>query len=185
MNEYDNMREDHKPKTIDILFLAESPPPPWDGHRPFFYNDRDGMVPRDIFQSMMKALYPTEWRQVKEDFLTTFKTKSKFYLIDASKSPIEGSKSKRLSEIKKSGELIHAIRHLAGDGRFKGKQIRLIIIGARVHRKFYKYLLKNSPVDTPRGQYSIRILNESPLNFPRGNRATEEFIQKLRLLVVR
>jgi len=185
MNKYDRMREDYKPMTIDLLFLAESPPVPWNGHAPFFYNESEGMSPRDLFQFMMKALYPTQWRKVKKDFLTAFKKKSNYYLIDASRSPINGNKKKRLSEIIEDDEVIRTIKHLAEEGKFKRDQIRLIIIGKGVHDQFYQYLIDNSHIDTSRGQYSMCILNKKPLNFPRGNRATEDFIRKLQTLVTR
>jgi len=184
MADYEMLRRAHKPSTIDLLFLAESPPVPWNGHTPFFYDESEDMPSIGLFQTMMKALYPQEWRKVKKDFLTIFKTRSNYYLIDASSVPLEKKeKDRRLTEIKESGAVFDNIKRLAEEGSFEAGRISLIIIGSKVHEVFYGYLVGAPPIETSRGRYTIAVLNKEPLNFPRDRKSTDNFIRELRKLM--
>ncbi len=183
MADYERLRREHKPDRIDLLFLAESPPIPRNGHTPFFYNEREDMPSIGLFQTMMKALYPEKWRQIKRDFLGNFKDMSRYYLIDASASPLEESKGMKLREIRRTGGVIDDIRSLAEEGSFEGSQIRLIIIGSKVHKIFYDYLVGNPPIETSRGRFTIAVLNKEPLKFPRDRISTDNFIRELRILL--
>lgn len=184
MAHYESLRRAHKPSTIDVLLLAESPPVPRNGHTPFFYDEGEDMPSIGLFQTIMKALYPQEWRKVKKDFLTIFKEKSRYYLIDVSSIPLEESKGRKMREIRRTGEVVNNIKALAEDGSFESDQIKLIIIGSKVHRIFYDCLTDSSPVETSKGRYTIAILNKEPLNFPRDRESTDNFIRELRRLLL-
>jgi len=186
MADYELLRREHKPDKIDLLFLAESPPVPWNGHTPFFYDENEDMPSMGLFQTMMKALYPKDWRQVKKDFLTTFQIRSKYYLIDASSVPLEGKgRRKKFREIRAAGTVINTIKNLADEGSFEDGQIKLIIVGKTMHKIFYDYLIENSQIDTSIGRFVIVVLNKNPLPFPHTRESNEEFISELRRIAGR
>jgi len=186
MANYERMRRDHKPKKIDLLLLAESPPMPRNGHAPFFYDDSEGMVPYGLFQATMKALYPLQWLKVKTDFLTAFKDESRYYLIDASSVPLESKgRKKKFREIRAAGTVIDTIKNLADEGSFEGGQVKLIIVGKTMHKIFYDYLIENSQIETSKGRFVIVVLNKNPFAFPHTRESTEEFISELGRIVGR
>lgn len=84
---YDAMAEEFKPSTVDVLFVAESPPAPKKVGRetvlPYFYNPKPGGG-RSLTAQMQAA--PEEQEIVKEvadkeEFLSAFQ-ENRFFLID-------------------------------------------------------------------------------------------------------
>lgn len=178
MIDYKKLRCSHKPGAIKLLILAISPPEPWDGHEPFFYNEAD-MPAYGLFQATMKALYPDRWLGTKKELLDRFQNGSRFYLIDASDAPLKKRRKTELEEIAETGAVIDTIRSLAEEGSFADSKIRLAIVGTTMFRVFHDYLLRHSPVQTSKGQFDIVIVHDKPLPFPHTKRSTEEFVQKL------
>ena len=183
MIDYKKMREDHRPRNIKLLFLAESPPVPRDGHEPFFYNEAD-MPSYGLFQAMMKACLPDQWLAVKEDLLDLFENDKGFYLIDASDMPLQKSvKYRELKAIGKAGTVVNTIKNLAEEGSFANNKIKLVIIGVKMHGIFYDYLLRERSIPTSRGPFDRVILNKNPLPFPNNSAASDEFVRELNKIV--
>ncbi|HSX30039.1 MAG TPA: hypothetical protein VLE73_05775 [Candidatus Saccharimonadales bacterium] len=110
MQAYDAVRQHYKPKTIKVLFIAESPPPAPDvqSSRQFYYTDR---VRRDdrLFANTIRALYPEaektpehELEARKEHWLRRFQTDG-YYMIEA----LEGSQEHEVTKQERQ-QRIHA-----------------------------------------------------------------------------
>ncbi len=101
-NKFESARKKFLRKPIDILFVAEAPPP-LDSCRFFYFVE----VTRgdSLFLEMMKVLYPDrfisapELRARKKEFLDHFKEDG-FYLIDACEAPLPRRAKKSLKKIK-------------------------------------------------------------------------------------
>ncbi len=177
MADYESMRREHKPKTIRLLLLAISPPMPWDGHNPFFYNEAD-MPAYGLFQATMNALYPDRWTRIKKELLDQFQNVSGFYLIDASSVPLKGDVNDELEKIREYGSVLDSIKRLAEDGSFADRQIRLVIIGKKMHEIFHNYL-NGARLDTSKGQFVVIVVNDVPIRFPKDKRLTDQFVRDL------
>jgi len=177
MIDYERLRRNRKPKTIKLLLLAISPPVPWDGHEPFFYNEAD-MPAFGLFQATMRALYPDRWLSIKKELLDQLQNDSGFYLIDASSIPLKGDVKDELEKIRQDGSVLDSIRQLAEDGSFADFQIRLVIIGKKMHRIFYRYL-DGAKLDTSKGHFVVSVVNDKPIPFPKTKRLTDQFVRDL------
>ena len=103
------LRQRYKPKTIKVLFVAESPPaesPPksLDEEVRFFYNPRQERWDH-MYRSVMKAVFPDfEYRFGEKDKWLRRFSDDGYYMIDATDSPVN-----RLSSSKRRFELNAAV----------------------------------------------------------------------------
>lgn len=82
------LREHYKPKTVKILFVAESPPESVDEEVRFFYNPRQERLDH-MYRSVMKAVFPDfeYYHGEKDQWLHKFKNHG-CYLVDATDRPV-------------------------------------------------------------------------------------------------
>jgi hypothetical protein len=157
---YENLRAEHKPDSVRVLLLAESPPDPGSSDRRFFYNSR--LTAHDnLFRSVALAAYGLDkkalQRTPKVETLHRLQADG-FFLIDAVGYPINhmepGARQHAIQEA--VPDLIERCRQLApADGVF---------ICAKPVHKAVTHLLR---------QANITILNKSPAPFPLGNTRAE------------
>lgn len=83
-----SLREEYKPETVKVLFVAESPPESVDEDVRFFYNPSQERWDH-MYRSVMKAVFPDfEYRpHEKGIWLSKFKEHG-YYMIDATDSPV-------------------------------------------------------------------------------------------------
>jgi hypothetical protein len=126
--------EKYNPGGAHVLFVAEAPP---EDIARYFYFER---VERDdwLWIALMKALYPSEWREAKierqrkKEWLLKFK-ESQFRLIDAVKTPIRGNSPERVRLIRSAAhELIEEIKEIAPR--------QIVLIKATVHEALFQKL---------------------------------------------
>jgi hypothetical protein len=149
---YEASAKKYTPERTWVLFVAEAPP---ENLNRYFYFEN---VTRDdwLWIALMKALYPSEWdwghtkaeRQRKDAWLLKFQ-KSRFRVIDAVKTPICGSDSKRVGLIQSAAqELIDEIKEI------DPKQI--VLIKATVHEALFQRLR----------DAHLPVVNRNALPFP-------------------
>lgn len=150
VDRYTKQARKYKPDKTPILFIAEAPPNSID--RYFYFED---VRTRDwLWIALMRALFPFEWTQPKEQrgrkrsWLEKFRD-SGFYLIDAVKSPITGTRRQRVTKIRENADtLIAEIRTIDPEC--------IILIKATVHEAICeKFKVAGLP-----------IANKAPLPFP-------------------
>ncbi|MGA7951384.1 MAG: hypothetical protein WCA45_14665 [Thiobacillaceae bacterium] len=96
------LRQRYKPKTIKVLFVAESPPaesPPksLDEEVRFFYNPRQERWDH-MYRSVMKAVFPDfEYRFGEKDKWLRRFSDDGYYMIDATDSPVNRLSSSKTS----------------------------------------------------------------------------------------
>ncbi len=154
------------PERTCVLFVAEAPPDSLD--RYFYFED----VKRDdwLWIALMKALFPSEWgstteeRQRKRYWLQKFQ-KSNCRLIDAVKTPVDGTDRQKVAFIKAAAsDLITEIQAIDPN--------QIVLIKATVHRALFRMLRKAA----------LPVVNEEPLPFPSFHWQTE-FHDKFRRLI--
>jgi hypothetical protein len=123
MESYNNLREKYRPRTVKVLFIAESPPPAaeTDSSRHFYRADKIRKDDR-LFVNTIKALYPeaahkteAEIESDKEQWLRRFQDDG-FYMIEAlEESQVhEVTKDQRQERIKAAlPRLIKRVHELA------------------------------------------------------------------------
>jgi hypothetical protein len=144
----------YKPDRTRVLYVAESPPQTAD--RYFYFEN----VKRDdwLWIALMKALCPSEWgctkqeRPRKAQWLSKFQDDG-FWLIDAVKEPVRGSRRQRVALIESAAPaLIEEIRGIDPE--------QVILIKATVHQALYRALTNAG----------LLVANETPVPFPAAGR---------------
>lgn len=97
MSSYDSLRQTYRPSSIEVLFIAESPPPAANvqSSRQFYMTDRIRKDDR-LFVNTMRALYPAETvdssekmlEETKETWLRRFQHDG-YYMIEALEVSLE------------------------------------------------------------------------------------------------
>lgn len=109
MTTYETIRQSYKPQRVEVLLIAESPPPPADvqSSRQFYYTDRIRKADR-LFVNTIKALYAdaaelteAQLEADKETWLRRFQADG-YYMIEAldESQPHEATKQERQEKIR-------------------------------------------------------------------------------------
>jgi hypothetical protein len=136
MMSYNEIRQQYKPESVQVLLIAESPPssPASGGSRHFYRTDMKRPEDR-LFINTVRALYPEtvgipqqELERQKEQWLRRFQADG-WYMIEALETSLkhEVTKKERQSLIRQHlPELIERVRKLAND------KTRIILIKSNV-----------------------------------------------------
>ncbi|MBH50326.1 MAG: hypothetical protein CMG69_06230 [Candidatus Marinimicrobia bacterium] len=173
MNKFDLARLKYKPKIIEYLLVAETPPK-LNSNRYFYF---ENVYKQDsLFLETMKFLYPNDTqnfntkiiRSMKNTFLGKFKQDG-FYLIDSLEKPFE----RKYSTTQKVRLLINGQNQLLS--RIKellSKNTKVILIAAPVYKANYKFLTENG----------IPVINKELINFP-GSGGQKKYRQKMKSII--
>jgi hypothetical protein len=157
MTSYDLARFKYKPRSINFLLVAETPPKTNSSR--FFYFE-NVMEQDSLFIETMKVLYPSiitnmeikELRKKKKKFLEKFQNDG-FYLIDSLEIPFEikYSSSQKVKLIR-AGQtsLLNRIKDLIT------LETKVILLSSTVYKANFKYLTQNG----------INVINEELIDFP-------------------
>lgn len=173
MNRFEKAREKYRPKEIDYLLVAETPPKS-DSNRFFYFEKVDKQD--SFFLETMKFLYPEETklmgtktiRSRKKEFLDRFKQDG-FYLIDSLDQPFEKkySSSQKIKLIEKGqNKLLTKIQKLISEGT------KVILIAAPVYKANFRFLKNNS----------IPVINEELIDFP-GSGGQKKYKEKMKQII--
>ena len=123
MNSYEKLRQQYRPDNIDVLLIAESPPPSAEaqGSRHFYRSQTPRRDDR-LFLNTIKAVFSetegiadTELEETKEHWLQRFKDEG-FYMIEALETSLQHkvTKPQRQEKIKQAlPRLIERVGELA------------------------------------------------------------------------
>lgn len=165
MEWYEQLRAQYRPRPVEILLIAESPPDPAGGERRFFYLPKLSRHD-NLYRGVAEAVYgldPNVRLRDKASVLDRLRDDG-YWLIDAVRQPINraGASAKRRAV---KGELPDLLaRACAADPQ------RGVIV---CHGEVYKVVapeLKSS---------GIPVLHDKPLPFPLGN-WRERFVKDFR-----
>lgn len=175
--DYEQLRQSYLPQTINVLFIAESPPPESSAKpttRAFYSLASAGEGDR-LFNNTMRALYPEDAEgnlenlaKNKEEFLRRFQADG-FYMIEAlTQSLIPGTKtSERIRHLKDSlPELLKRVEGLATP------ETKIVLI-------------KSNPFKVcaePLRAAGYNVLNQETLNYP-GYWQEKHYRDKLKILL--
>ena len=152
--DFEAARQKYRPKRIEYLLIAESPPRTGSGR--FFYFEQ---VPTgdSLFLETMKLLYPEDYwhtklvRSQKRRFLQRFKEDG-FYLIDSTDTPMEGSRpAKKREQIAKALPSLREKLQQVGDA-----STRIILISSTVYEVCGR----------PLKDEGFNIVNDEMIDFP-------------------
>ncbi len=155
VEQYKDAAEKYTPDKIKVLFVAESPPCPEKNEKPAYFYFEDGEL-GDLFQSIMKVLFPEDFIMFKKKLLELFKEKGCF-LIDAVEYPInqlgrDKERNPRIKEeclnLKWSDKLRNTVK--------VNKETKIILIKKNIHQ-LLAGKLKNE---------GFNVLNTKHLSFP-------------------
>lgn len=175
MNSYNKVRENYRPKRINYLIIAESPPPEANvqSSRHFYRSEKIRKDDR-LFVNTIKALYPeattkteTELEPHKEEWLRQFQADG-WYMIEALETSMEHKVTKQGRQAFIKQHLPHLITRVK---RLAGSQTKLILIKSNVFEVAAE----------PLRQAGFRVLNEELLDYPGrfNQRAYREKLAKL------
>lgn len=176
MNAYETARQTYRPKHINYLLIAESPPPEASvqSSRQFYYTDRIRKDDR-LFTNTIRALYPETiempeqtLQEQKEAWLRRF-AEDGFYMIEAleESQAHEVAKKQRQEKIAESvPRLVERVKELAA------KDTKLILIKSNVFEAAARPL-KNA---------GFTVLNTSLLDYP-GRFNQRAYREKLAALI--
>lgn len=175
MPTYDEIRRQYRPKHINVLLIAESPPPPAEvqSSRQFYMTDRIRTDDR-LFTNTIRALYPEtaetpepELQADKESWLRRFQ-KDGWYMIEALEDSQEHevTKKQRQEKILQSvPRLLERVKELAEPGT------KIILIKSNVFEVAAE----------PLRQAGFNVLNTELVDYPGrfNQRAYREKIARL------
>lgn len=175
MNEYDTLRQSYLPNKVEVLFIAESPPPAANvqSSRQFYRSEKQRKDDR-LFTNTIKALYPeaaslteNQIQPNKEQWLRRFQADG-YYMIEALEDSQEHevTKEERQERIKKAlPRLIERVKELAHENT------KIILIKSNVFDVATK----------PLRDAGFIVLNTELVDYPGrfNQRAYREKIQKL------
>ncbi len=176
METYEQTKQKYRPKTIEILFIAESPPPSAtiQSSRHFYRSDRMRIDDR-LFVNTIKALYPetselkeSELENQKAQWLRKFQADG-YYMIEAlEESQVhEVTKKQRQAKIKDAlPRLLERVHKLANPST------KIILIKSNVF----------DVVAEPLRQAGFTVLNKTLLDYP-GRYNQTAYRQKLSALI--
>jgi len=168
--DFESVRQKYKPEVIKFLLIAEAPPKV-ESKRFFYFEDvQNG---DSLFLETMKVLYPDDCsvtknvRRQKRKFLERFKN-DRFYLIDATDTPMEDSRpAEKREQIKKSlPSLIKKIRSVASE------DTKIILISSTVYNVAVHVLKLEG----------FNVINECMIDFP-GSGGQAKFRNKISALL--
>jgi len=173
MNQFEEARQKFKPKEIEYLLIAETPPKS-NSDRFFYFENVEKHD--SLFLETMKLLYPKETelfetkeiRKRKKKFLEKFKDDG-FYLIDSLDQPFEKtySTSQKVKLIKNGQkELVRKIQKLLSE---KTKVILIAVPVFKANFQFFKH-------------QNIPVINEEAVDFP-GSGGQKKFKEKMRRIL--
>ena len=178
MSSYDDLRQAYRPKKVEVLLIAESPPPPADfpGSRHFYRTE----TPREgdrLFSNTIRALYAeasdaaeSDLQRDKEQWLRRFQDDG-FYMIEAVEVSIQKKidKKERQERIRKAlPRLIERVQELAEP------DTKLILIKSNVY----------DVACEPLREAGFTVLNEGLVDYP-GHFNQRAYREKLAKLVGR
>lgn len=163
---YDDFREAYRPERLRLLLVGESPPDPRSGKQRFFYSP-DLASADNLYRGVAMALYGHEANfdlRQKPAVLERLRGDG-VWLIDAADSPINGKpRSERRQAIRDGlDRLEHRCRAL-------DPSVGVLICHTQVFRESIPRL----------GTAGVRVLHETPLPFPLGNKRAE-FVDRARV----
>jgi len=173
MNKFNQARLKYKPKKIEYLLVAETPPQ-INSNRFFYF---ENVYKQDsLFLETMKFLYPydTQYidtkiiRSMKKSFLEKFKQDG-FYLIDSLDKPFE----RKYSTMQKVKLLINGQDQLLS--KIKGllsMDTKVILIAAPVYKANFNFLTENG----------IPVINKELIDFP-GSGGQKKYRQKMKSII--
>lgn len=156
---YEELREQYRPETIEILLVGESPPDPGAGDKRFFYAPTLTRYD-NLYRGVAGALYgpdiknkPLVLKQLKQDG---------FWLIDALETPVNRhTRASRRAQIREAApRLAQRCKELAPG--------RGVIICHGLVFELCAATLRDS---------GVRVLHDEPLQFPLGNWRTQ-FVER-------
>jgi len=159
------LRERYKPETIEVLFVAESPPASSDDEVRFFYNPKDERWDH-MYRAVMKAVFPEfeYYPREKDNWLRKFQEHG-YYLIDATDRPVN-----RLSSAERRCVLDAAVKpKLSEIKRLVSSRTPIILLKRSVFSAFNR----------PLRDAGYSVIHESFLPFP-SHGHQKEFVKKCR-----
>ena len=161
----DAARECFRPRKIEFLLVAESPPSALERYFYFYpVEEKDG-----LFVETMKALYQVcdvpKLRENKKQYLERFKN-SGFFLIDAVDMPIPRGSSKRRAILGDLGRLRGELGQLCSN-----RDTTIILISASVYS-----------ISGSLKRYGCNVINTEMIDFPACNHQ-QQFRDKLSSLL--
>jgi hypothetical protein len=177
MHTYDEIRQRYKPDHIQVLLIAESPPPSAEiqSSRHFYRSDRIRTDDR-LFTNTVRALYPetaelaeSTLEENKEDWLRRFQADGR-YMIEALETSQRHSTTKRQRQnrIRESiPRLIERIRSLAN------KNTKIVLIKSNVFEV----------AAAPLREAGLTVLNTELVDYP-GHFNQRNYREKLARLIL-
>lgn len=170
MTTYETIRQSYKPQRVEVLLIAESPPPPADvqSSRQFYYTDRIRKADR-LFVNTIKALYAdaaelteAQLEADKETWLRRFQADG-YYMIEAldESQPHEATKQERQEKIRVNlPVLLKKVQALANpDTKIVLIKSNVFDVAAEPLRDAGFTVLNTELVDYP-GQFNQRAYRE-------------------------
>lgn len=151
---FEELRDRQKPRRLEVLLVAESPPDPGAGERRFFYSPT--LTIDNLYRGVAEALYGTDPSLDvgnKPAVLERLRQDG-FWLIDAVEYPIN-----KLPAAQRRAAIRSATPALVDRCRTLAPRRGVIICHAKVHE---------AVADALRDA-GVPVLNEAPLPFPLGN----------------